>query len=218
MTAGIALVAVGILGFGAWSKLRPRPGERVPGQGTTHIQIGQSHPAYNSNPPTSGWHPPQTVQWGLPRTEIPDEFAVHNLEHGGTWITYQDPRDGNLVANLQVMDWAALIGRRARPDFWDAFSVQIPFFPDPVLMTPLQANFPGWWANRDGQAMLELLKRHTNPAVRVEIWSRLQKLWYEDAGSLRIGEFFEMHVQRKELKGFFEAPTNTWWNAYLEIR
>lgn len=121
-----------------------------------------------------------------------------------------------LVVDLQVMDWAALVGRRARPDLWDAFSVQIPFFPDPVLMTPLQANFPGWWANRDGQAMIELLKRHTNPAVRVEIWSRLQKLWYEDAGSLRIGEFFEMHVQRKELKGFLEAPTNMWWNAYLD--
>jgi len=120
------------------------------------------------------------------------------------------------VVDLQVMDWAALVGRRVRPDLWDAFSVHIPLFPDPVLMTPLQANFPGWWANRDGQAMLQLLKRHSNPAVRVEIWSRLQKLWYEDAGSLRIGEFFEMHVQRKELKGFFEAPTNTWWNAYLD--
>lgn len=103
ITIGIALATVAALGLGVWSKSRSRPGERVPGQGTTHIQMGQSHPAYNSNPPTSGWHLPQTVQWGLPRTEIPDEFAVHNLEHGGIWITYQDPRDGNLVKKLEAL-------------------------------------------------------------------------------------------------------------------
>ena len=120
------------------------------------------------------------------------------------------------VVDLQFMDWATLVGRRGRPDLWDAFSVQIPFFPDPVLMTPLQSNWPGWWTNRDGQALIELLKRHTDPKVRVELWARLQRLWYQDAGSLKLGDFFEMHAHRRELKGFFEAPTNTWWNTYLE--
>jgi hypothetical protein len=63
--------------------------------------------------------------------------------------------------------------------------------------------------------MVELMKRHTDPKVRSEIWTRLQRRWYEDAGSLRIGEFFEMHAYRRGLRGFFEAPTNTWWNAYI---
>ena len=120
------------------------------------------------------------------------------------------------VVELQVMDWATLVGRRGRAELWDVFSTQIAFFPDPVFQVPLQHTWPGWWSNRDGMAMMELLRRHTNTQTRLEIWKRLQKTWYEDAGSIKFGDYFEMHLHRRELKGFVENPTHTWWNAWMD--
>jgi len=58
-------------------------------QGRDHIAIGSSHPEYNSNPPTSGWHYEKEAEWGIYDEELPDEQLVHNLEHCGVWISYQ---------------------------------------------------------------------------------------------------------------------------------
>ena len=77
--------------------------ETYPDQGAAHIALGASHPAYNSNPPTSGWHTPQTVPWGARRDAIPDEILIHNLEHGGIWISYKDPNDTALVEKLEAL-------------------------------------------------------------------------------------------------------------------
>lgn len=65
-----------------------RPGTSYEVQGRQHIQPGQSHPAYSSNPPTSGWHYPRSAEWGFYTKKLPDERVVHNLEHGGIWISY----------------------------------------------------------------------------------------------------------------------------------
>jgi hypothetical protein len=65
-------------------------GESFPNQGQEHIAIGASHDPYNSNPPTSGPHYVQPADWGVYERALPDEQLVHNLEHGGIWISYKD--------------------------------------------------------------------------------------------------------------------------------
>lgn len=77
--------------------------ETYPDQGRAHIALGDAHPAYNSNPPTSGWHTPQAAPWGAFRTVMADEILVHNLEHGGIWISYRDPTDTALVGKLEAL-------------------------------------------------------------------------------------------------------------------
>lgn len=67
-----------------------RPGKAIEVQPAEHVQPGQSHPPYNSNPPTSGWHYSQQAAWGFHSEELPDERVVHNLEHGGIWISYDN--------------------------------------------------------------------------------------------------------------------------------
>jgi len=62
---------------------------RFPIQSREHIKVGESHPAYNSNPPTSGWHYEEEAKWRIYDEELPDEQLVHNLEHCGIWISYQ---------------------------------------------------------------------------------------------------------------------------------
>ncbi len=92
---GIALVAiVGLTIFLLVTKPKTDSaigllGQQFEDQGRTHIAPGTSHPAYNSNPPTSGWHYAQPAPWGVKTEELSDETLVHNLEHGGIWISYQ---------------------------------------------------------------------------------------------------------------------------------
>lgn len=54
-----------------------------------HVAEGTSVTIYNSNPPTSGPHWPRPAEWGFYDKQIADEQLVHNLEHGGIWISYK---------------------------------------------------------------------------------------------------------------------------------
>ena len=91
------------------------PGLRIEDQGTAHISPGDSHPEYNSQPATSGWHYssghgiafgtgsslPAPAPWGIYDEEIPDEILIHNLEHGGIGIHYNCPEGcSELVRSL----------------------------------------------------------------------------------------------------------------------
>jgi len=67
-----------------------RPGQILSSQGQQHIQTDATHEAYNSNPPTSGSHNAQPANWGIYQSELLDENLIHNLEHGGIWISYND--------------------------------------------------------------------------------------------------------------------------------
>lgn len=65
-------------------------GQEYENLGQEHIEVGAQHKAYNSNPPTSGPHYVQPADWNFYDNELPDEQLVHNLEHGGIWISYKD--------------------------------------------------------------------------------------------------------------------------------
>lgn len=73
-------------------------GQAVPILDQKHIAVGEDHPAYNSNPPTSGYHYAMPAPWGVKETELPDEQIVHNLEHGGIWISYKNIDDKTKIS------------------------------------------------------------------------------------------------------------------------
>ncbi len=78
----------------------PDTSVNYPSQGQTHIAIGESHPAYSSNPPTSGWHYVDPAPWGVYSNQLPDEQLIHNLEHGGIWLSYKDPTNQDIINQL----------------------------------------------------------------------------------------------------------------------
>lgn len=65
-------------------------GEAIPIEGRTHVPEGTKVEYHNSNPPTSGNHWPQPAPWGFYEEPLPDEKLVHNIEHGGIWISHRD--------------------------------------------------------------------------------------------------------------------------------
>lgn len=103
---GIGLVtALVLLGgfFSAKELSKPLPsmGEVIAVQGREHIAVGAEHPPYNSNPPTSGPHYAQAAEWGVYDKELPDEQLIHNLEHGGVWISFKPTLDKEIIEKLK---------------------------------------------------------------------------------------------------------------------
>src|SRR3989344_1627121 len=87
-----ASLILGGSGYGLYYFLnqpeKPRSGTAIPILGQDHIAVGAFHPPYNSDPPTSGWHYEESAPWVVDQNELPDEQLIHNLEHGGIWISY----------------------------------------------------------------------------------------------------------------------------------
>jgi hypothetical protein len=99
--AAIVLV-VGVLivrsfGFGGGPGKFTGPGGGV----GNHIAEGQAI-AYPSYPPTYGPHWPASTTWGFHTEPVPDERAVHNLEHGGVVASYNNITPDALAA-LQAL-------------------------------------------------------------------------------------------------------------------
>jgi hypothetical protein len=73
-----------------------------PGSGVgNHIAEGQAI-AYPSYPPTYGPHWPAPTTWAFHSEVVPDERAVHNLEHGGVVASYNNIPAESLAA-LQAL-------------------------------------------------------------------------------------------------------------------
>lgn len=64
-------------------------------EGRSHVSAS-AQVEYKTNPPTSGSHLAQAINWGIYNQEIDDKAALHSLEHGGIWISYKDLTDGEI--------------------------------------------------------------------------------------------------------------------------
>ena len=71
----------------------PQTGEDIPILGREHSKDVNVKAEYNSNPPTSGMHFEYAEKWGVFDSPQPDAKMIHNLEHGGIWISYKDIDD-----------------------------------------------------------------------------------------------------------------------------
>ena len=80
------------------------PGEFFPNVGQEHVPLDQEPPKpYNSNPPSSGAHFSSPARWGVYDSEVPDKLFIHNMEHGGVWISYRPNATKEVVAQLNAI-------------------------------------------------------------------------------------------------------------------
>ena len=105
-----AVLAVVILGFtGAVIAAKankppepPRPGVEQSDHGREHVS---SKEYGGDQPPTSGTHA-NPVSWGVYDTEIRDDEALHNLEHGGVYVSYHPDLPEDEVDKLKALLFA----------------------------------------------------------------------------------------------------------------
>lgn len=94
-----------------------------PNSGRQHIEVGTKTSGYTSNPPTSGPHyntpGAGPIECRAYNDEVVDEGVIHNLEHGGIWISYKDKSDSELKAQLEEIaknNTKVVVSPRARND------------------------------------------------------------------------------------------------------
>ncbi|MEU8435145.1 DUF3105 domain-containing protein [Streptomyces sp. NPDC029216] len=102
-------VVAGLIGFGAWvimdQKQKDRDAEAarkapVNGEQTWDAKkLGRNHVEtpvkYEMNPPVGGDHHPRWMNCNgdVYKNAIPEVNAVHSLEHGAVWVTYNEKAD-----------------------------------------------------------------------------------------------------------------------------
>jgi hypothetical protein len=98
------------------------PGDPAWPQPPVHIERGQDHEPYATNPPTSGPHiGGEIVPWGVSSTPVEDEVVVHNLEHGGVVLYH----------NCDCPEAIAILERLADPA--TGYPVKVIAAPNPTM-------------------------------------------------------------------------------------
>ena len=92
----LAVIVVGFVAVVAIGKMTappqpPRPGVEQSDHGREHVN---SKKYGGDQPPTSGPHA-SPLSWGVYDTEVRDDQVIHNMEHGGVYVSYQPslPKD-----------------------------------------------------------------------------------------------------------------------------
>ena len=117
--------------------------------------------------------------------------------------------------DLQVYDWATLIKKRAQPDQWDLFFTHHGFVPDPILISVMNDNYPGWWTTPEKADLKARFTASSDPKERQAIWSELQAAIYDQVPTMKTGDVYTYNIASPKLKGLGEA-TLIWphfWNV-----
>ncbi|MCW2797783.1 DUF3105 domain-containing protein [Nocardioides sp.] len=128
--AGIAAVLVIALAIGVPIALRSDPEPAGPANldaVKVYGDLGNAHTIedvdYPQVPPVGGPHDPVWLDCGTYTEPVRDENAVHDLEHGGIWLTY-----GAAVDEDDVTAMAAKLGHNSIVSPYDGL-------PSPVVVT-----------------------------------------------------------------------------------
>ena len=117
--------------------------------------------------------------------------------------------------DLQVYDWATLISKRAQPDQWDLFFTHHGFVPDPILISVMNDNYPGWWTTAEKAALKERFTASADPAERTAIWAEIQAAIYDQVPTMKTGDVYTYNIASPSLSGLTDA-TLIWphfWNV-----
>lgn len=76
-----------------------RPGTEQANKGREHVE---SKEYGGEEPPTSGDHA-QPVPWQVYKQEVPDDSTIHNMEHGGVYISYRPDLPADQVENIEKL-------------------------------------------------------------------------------------------------------------------
>lgn len=106
----IVLALLGYIGYTAWDKSRGMSERAEAIDGVVNFRadtdLGRDHvdgdQTYGQSPPVGGNHNGawETCNGVVYTEQIPDEHAVHSLEHGAIWITYRPDLPADQVAKL----------------------------------------------------------------------------------------------------------------------
>jgi peptide/nickel transport system substrate-binding protein len=120
-------------------------------------------------------------------------------------------------AELNVVEWATLLQRRADPKLWDIYITHSGLFPEPMLSPPqLGDGAPGWWSSPAKTAALAALNQEPNPAKRGALWGKVQQVVYDEVPYIHVGKFASLSARAPALQGYTPHTYPFFWNTSLK--
>jgi peptide/nickel transport system substrate-binding protein len=140
--------------------------------------------------------------------------------YGESVVAAQQLEAAGFTVDLQVIDWATLLERRAQPEEWELFSTWHGFVPDPSQISYVgQMNqYPGWWSNEEALAASVELLSESELEVRYPIWESIQEMHYTQVPAIKIGDASTVSYRSERLGGWtgtFQRG-EMFWNFWLE--
>jgi len=210
--AALDMEPIMIGGFGSKTFYRLDPGLFFPEQ-PWHSTVGAK--LYNQHDPDKAKrflkeanYARQPVRWATTREY---EFMYKNAE-----VAKQQLEAAGFNVDLQVLDWATLNSRALKPELWDVASTGLVFTADPANHIVFRCNWWGNWCNEEKEQLLNELARESDVKKRKALVERMQAIFYEDVGRVKLGDYFTLDVARRELRGPFRTGARMYfWNSWL---
>lgn len=123
--------------------------------------------------------------------------------------------DAGINVQMIVVDWATLLQLRGQEGEWDMFMTHHGTVPDPILMTPLNDSYPGWWKTAEKHELVAKFVGTSDLAKRQEAWAEIQALMYEQVPAVKVGSIFSYDIASPKLDTGWEMapPFPHFWNA-----
>ena len=139
--------------------------------------------------------------------------------YGEAIVAQQQLEAVGITVDLQVMDWATLLERRAKPEEWDMFGTGHGFVPDPSQISYVgQMNqYPGWWSSESSLALAAELLAESDFDIRKGIFEQIQTAHYTEIPAIKIGDSSNVSFRSDTVGGWdgqFERGVK-YWNLWL---
>ena len=140
----------------------------------------------------------------------------YEFHHRIALVMAENLKAAGFKVQLDVVDWATLVQRRADPAVYDVYVTHSTFLPEPMLSPPQLGNgAPGWWETPAKQAALAAFNAESDPAKRGALWGKVQEVVYDEVPYIRVGDFAALSATSAKLKGLVPMPSPAFWNVEL---
>jgi peptide/nickel transport system substrate-binding protein len=140
----------------------------------------------------------------------------YDFHHRIALVLAENLKAAGFQVQLDVVDWATLVSRRADANLWDVYITHSAFLPEPMLSPPqLGDDAPGWWKTPAKDAALAAFNTESDPVKRSALWAKVQQVVYEEVPYVRVGNFAALAGLSAKLKGYRPMSWPSFWNTEL---
>jgi peptide/nickel transport system substrate-binding protein len=128
-------------------------------------------------------------------------------------VAAQNLADAGFNIDLRVLDWATVLQVRTHPAEYEGFVTGEGGETDPSQVNVFNKDYPGWWDSEAKRAVTDQFVSEPDHQKRLAIWQKLHGLFYSEAPSLKVGEFYSPFGIAKNLTGYAPMPWPAFWNV-----
>ena len=149
-----------------------------------------------------------------------DDYIINNQ----TLVTGQSLRKAGFNVEMQAMDWATLVSRRAvrKPASEGGWHIFQTWFNGPDFLNPMEHmavsaacedSWFGWPCDEEIEKLRTAFGKEADPNKQIEIARAVQKRAYEIVTYVPQGTIYQPTAYRVELEGLLKSPVKLFWNV-----